>query len=256
MEIPLREEVCRILEKIEIPFPDPSLSSDIYSCCAEFRQHLLKLETSQTRPPLSGGSYWDITPKYRFDVLARDIPVIADQLAFAIGFSSLYLPQVAPSKRQYFPTFADSFFWYHIDFGFRLASSGWDRIALLLDIAFNLNLGNKCNIKDVLKKLPKDSKMVADDKSFKNLKCFRDTKLNDLEAKRGKGARHEATHLLSPSTRFLFEFLETSVAPETGEVPLGLEPKGRRDMLIAHHKSYIAGVQDAVHLIASYWSPR
>lgn len=250
----MEEEILQILLDLKISLIDlnhPFLG-EFYKRCSKFRSDLLNKETAQARPPLSGSSFWDITPKYRVDVLGIDISKMANQLAFAIGFASLYLSQVAKSETTYFPTTADSFFWYHIDFGIRLASSGWDRIALLLDLAFGLNTGTNCNLRLVLKNIPKVDTQIIQDASFKKLKAFRDGRFLYLEAKAGTGARYEATHLLSPGTRLLFEFLDTH-AGKPPKVPTELRPKERRDMLIEHHGFYLSRIQDALRLVSLRW---
>ncbi len=249
MQVPLERDVRHILSDLGISLLD---YMRVYTTCAGFRSHLLKLEDSQLPLPLTGSTFWDITPKYRFDALAIDIPRVANELAFAIGFSSIYLPQVAEGKRRYFPTCADAFFWYHIDFGIRLASSGWDRIALLLDLAFDLKTGTRCNFPLVLREIAKLDKQIVHEESFKELKAFRDGRFLDLEVRAGKGARHEATHLLSPGTRFLFEFHE-AVPQKLEEVPSELRPEARRDMLVEHHRFYVLGVENTLRLVASRW---
>jgi hypothetical protein len=255
MKVPLEDEVCQILAALGIHLLGPGhpIVDEFHRACVAFRSHLVNLETSQDRPPLSRSSFWEITPKYRFDVLSQDIPNIANQLAFAIGFSSLYLGQVAESTTTYFKTFADAFFWYHIDFGIRLASSGWDRIALLLDLAFDLNTGTRCSLPLVLKEIPNIDAQIIQDKNFKKLKAFRDGGFLDLEARAGEGARHEATHLLSPSTRFLCEFLD-AIVKKPGKAPPESRPKERRDMLVEHHGLYVSGIENAAQLVSSRWS--
>jgi hypothetical protein len=254
MEIPLRKEVLKILSDLKISLIDSNhqFVGEYYKCCSRLRTHLLNKESGQALFPLSGGSFWDITPKFRVDVLGIDIHTIANQLAYSIGFSSLYLNQVAKIQTQYSPTMADYFFWYHIDFGIRLASSGWDRIALLLDLAFELNSGKDCNLSLVLRNIPKVNPQIIQDVNFKKLKAFRDSRFLDLEAGAGKGARHETTHLISPSTRLLFEFLDTH-AGMPGKIPPELRPKERLDMLIEHHGFYLSGVQDTLRLISLRW---
>lgn len=249
MQVPLEKEVHQILAGRGIPLLDYTV---VHTTCAGYRSHLLKLEASQPQLPLSGNTFWDITPKYRFDVLAEDIPRVANELAFAIGLSSVYLGQVAEGRRPYFRTSADSFFWYHIDFGVRLASSGWDRIALLLDLAFDLKTGTKCNFPLVLREMPKVDEHIIEDGNFKKLKAFRDGRFLDLEAGAGEGARHEATHLLSPSTRFLFEYSD-AVAKKLRKVPPELRPEARWDMLVEHHRFYVSGIENTLGLVASRW---
>lgn len=253
MEIPLEKEVLQILsdQKIFLLNVEHPIVDELHKCCSKLRSYLLDLEANQPRSSLSHSSFWQITPKYRLDVLRMGIPKIANQLAYAISFSTLYLSQIAESKTTYFPTMVDSFFWYHIDFGTRLASSGWDRIALLLDLAYQLNTLTECSFPFVLRELPKVDKKIVQDANFKKLKTFRDSRFLDLEAGSGKGARHETTHLLSPSTKFFFEFLENG--NKSVSVPPELRPKERRNMLIEHHEFYLSGIQSALQLVSLRW---
>lgn len=253
MEIPLEKEILQILSNLGIPVLNVNhpIHDELFRCSSKLRSHLLKIATTQARHALSQSSFWDITPKYRLDVLRFDIVKIANQLAYAIGFSTLYLSQVAKSKTTYFPTMADSFFWYHIDFGIRLASSGWDRIALLLDLAYQLNLDTKCNFPRVVREIPKVDRNIVHNTDFKKLRDFRNNRFLDLEAGAGRGARHETTHLLSASTKFFSEFLENR--GKAVRIPPDLRPKERRDMLIEHHEFYLSGIQSALQLVSLRW---
>lgn len=253
MKIPLEKEVLHILSDLGLFLinVDHPILDELYKLTSNLRSYLLNLETTQVRPSLSHNSFWNITPKYRMDVLRSDIVKIANQLASAIGFSTLYLSQVAESKTTYFPTMADSFFWYHIDFGIRLASSGWDRIAILLDLTYELNTGTECSFPLVLREISKIDRKIFEDVNFKKLKAFRDGRFLDLEAGAGKGARHETTHLLSPGTKFLFEFLENR--RKLVSIPPELRPKERRDMLIEHHRFYLSGIRSALQLAFLRW---
>jgi hypothetical protein len=254
MHVPFIEEARHLLSTLGIPLlsAEDELVMQLHRNCESFRLHLLEKETSEPRQPLLQRSFWDITPKYRFDVLVQEIPKVANKLAYAIGFSSVYLEHVAPSRLPYFPTAADHCFWYHIDFGIRLASSGWDRVALLLDLAFDLHTATKCSLPRVLKSIPKSvDPGIVQDQNFKNLKTFRDGRFFDLEAGAGKGARHETTHLLLPSTRYLFSLLDAHARGES--VPPELGPIGQRDMLVEHHKQYLCGIQGVGRLVFAWW---
>jgi len=254
MEIPLAKEVFEILPKIGIKVinGDHPLLGELLGHCSGLRSYLLKTEGAQTRRPLLANTFWDIIAKYRLDVLTQDIPKVANQLAYAIAFATLYLDYIAEAGKAYFPNAGNHFFWYHIDFGLRLASSGWDRIALLLDLAYELNTGTKCGLATVLKEIPKKDANIVKQNDFKELKKFRDNWFLDLEANAGEGARHEATHLLSPSSRFLFEFLD-GYGKTLDEVPLKLSPKTQRDLLIEHHGFYVSGIGNAIRLVLLRW---
>lgn len=254
MEAPLAGDIYNILSDLGIKFlnRDHPLLGELHKYCSGLRSHLLEKEGGEKRYPLIANAFWEITPKYRLDVLIQDIVKIGNQLAYAIGFATLYLEHLSEAERVYFPGPGDNFFWYHIDFGLRLASSGWDRLALLLDLSYDLNTGVRCNLQLVLREITKANSNIVNDNDFKTLKTFRDGRFLDLEAHAGEGARHEATHLLSPSTRFLFEFLDAhGKRPE--EVPTKLRPKAQRDLLMDHHGFYLSGIKNAIHLVHLRW---
>lgn len=139
-----------------------------------------------------------------------------------------------------------------VDAGFRFVSSGWDRLALLLDLAFELNLQSNCNLKTVLQNIPQQSDQRYCSRSFKNLKKFRDGRMKELEGTSGTGVRHEATHIMAPSTRLVFEYLETVVS-DANKMPRELQGSARLDLLAEHHGLYVAGVRDALQLVCERW---
>jgi hypothetical protein len=142
---------------------------------------------------LSGSTFWEISPCFRFDILAFDIPQIARQLAYGIAQASIYVPHVqysVPIVRNK----GHSLFWYHVDFATRVASSGWDRLALLLDLAFRTDLNHTCNLTKVLTRIVQVDSAIADQDAFKRLTRFRDGPFQELEARRGEGARHETNN--------------------------------------------------------------
>lgn len=215
------------------------------------REHLLRGEDPEDVVQLSGATFWEITPKYRFDLLRFDIPEVANQLALAIGLGSTYLDRLADTRTAYFRSLPDAAFWQHIDAGVRLASSGWDRLSLLLDLAYDLRLDAECNLKTVLRKLRRVDAVIEQDVDFRGLKAIRDGALfQSLEAARGEGARHEATHLLTPSIRFFAETIERLA----GAGPGGDEPAGWRDLLVQHHDAYLRGIEHAATLVERRWS--
>lgn len=255
MEVPLEHHIRQILSQEGISFMDgnhPTFGV-LYGCTAKFREHLLQSERGQSRTPFSQNSFWKITPKYRFDILRIDIPRVANAIATAIGLASIYFEHIAIAdvKASFIPTMGDFLFWNNVDYGIRLSSSGWDRIALMLDLAYELNTDTNCNLKVVLKELSKDPQ-ITNQAEFKSLKKFRDTDFNNLEAKVGEGARHEATHLVSPQTRHLFEFLDAHVG-NLGSIPPDIRPKERLEFLKKHYELYISGIEDASKLIAFRW---
>lgn len=53
---------------------------------AGLRARLLANESSGDIRKLSQSTFWEITPKYRLDLLRLEIPEVANQLALSIGF--------------------------------------------------------------------------------------------------------------------------------------------------------------------------
>lgn len=247
----LVSELSAVLSELSLDFlgGEHELVAKIHTSCAGLRRHLHSEEREDDIVPLTeAASYWDLTPKYRYDLLAFDIPNLANQLAFSVGLGTVHVDHVAKTGGGYFPTWSDVLFWYHVDFGVRLASSSWDRTALLLDLAFGLNCGAGCNLPTVLRRLPEEDPDIVHRGCFKRLKQFRDGRFTELEAGRGSGARHEATHLLSPSTRYLAEFVE-SFSRENART----EASDWRQFLREHHGIYLEGLKDALRLVEERW---
>ncbi|MDA2920657.1 hypothetical protein MYX76_14385 [Desulfobacterota bacterium AH_259_B03_O07] len=253
MEIPLRKEIFNILKDKNIDFlaGNHPVWNKLINNTAKFRDHLLTIEPS-SRPSLSKNPFWEITSKYRFDILRKDIKEIANALAVSIGLSTLYYPQVTKRTDIHAPTMADRFFWYHVDYGIRLISSGWDRIALMLDSAFDLNTKTKCSLPLVLSKISNHDNLMVNQVDFKCLRRFCDTDFKDLQAGPGKGFRHETTHLFLTYTRIYFEFLESHSTKQV-EVPPDLRPKERLDFLTNHHKFYLFGILKSSRLVSFKW---
>jgi hypothetical protein len=257
MPIPLENEIRDILQNKGISFINGyhSVFKELYDKTSNFRNLLQSKESSRNRLPFAQNSFWDISPKYRFDILRIDIVRIPNGFAAAIGLAYIYLLHLADTTPHYIPTFADFLFWNNIDYGIRLASSGWDRIALMIDSAFDLNLGNECNIVKVLSGIPKIDPNVVHQTNFKRLKQFRDQDFLELEAGLGRGARHETTHLVSPQTRYLFEFLDSHGVSPSPILP-ELSPEEKVKFLVKHYKLLINGIENASNLIYYQWPNR
>lgn len=195
-------------------------------------------------------TFWDISEKYRFDLLGYEIAWISDQLAFATGMASLHRPYVRQTSDSPYarPTMSDSLFWFYVDTGLRNASSCWDRVAIFLDLAFGLGLQTSCSFSKVIESLRKIN-AVKDTEEFKNLVKFRDGRFQELEAGKGAGARHEATHIITPRNRY---FAAEIIEPQTNNTLLSAG-KGHDywiNFLVKHHGIYLKGAQDAVFLAA------
>jgi len=246
MTIPLAQELQDSIKELGISSVHTSLGIKIHLSpgCVACRNELLE---SEDKPGyLTNGTFWKVSPKYRFDLLAWDIPKIADNLSLSIGIAHIYLPHVAAHiTPPYQPTVVDDMFWYAIENGFRVASSGWDRIALLLDLVLKLGVGQYCNYKKVIDRL-KNRIELNRSVAFGELKAFRDEKFVELEGSLGEGFRHEATHLITTNTRFTMEVLE-KLSIQKPEIRL--TPLQAHKMLIAHYGYYINGVNCALKLI-------
>lgn len=77
MQVPLEDEVCGILSSLRVtPLPGPINEADLMTSCSALRERLSGAAIGEPRPTLSHGTFWEIPPRYRFDVLAYDIPHI------------------------------------------------------------------------------------------------------------------------------------------------------------------------------------
>ena len=202
MEVPLEEEINAEIARLRLRL----VGLNVMDGCSGAR-NAVDDPSKQNSKRLGASTYWEVSDLYKYDILAADIPRIARQLAYGIAQASLYLPHVEysiPINRG----MGHALFWYHIDFSTRLASSGWDRLSLLLDLVFNTGLIHQCNFPKVLRQLAICFPVVRDAQPFKRLTAFRDGPFQELEAKRGEGMRHEATHIITPSIRELFLCLE------------------------------------------------
>ena len=197
---------------------------------------------------LTTGDFWGLSERYKFDILVRELEKIARQIVTSLTFSARYSTKLADiSMGTYDGTMVDHMFWYHIDFGVRLLSSGWDRIALLLDLAYDLELHDRCNLSRVMKELPKVAIDIEKNENFKFIKRYRDNEFTELENGPGKGARHETTHILTPSSRHFFSFLE-SHNDDTNV----LEPHKWMTLLKKQFHLYLQGIKKAASLMEKH----
>jgi hypothetical protein len=86
MEAPLAKDIFNILSDLGIKFlnREHPLLGELHEYCRGLRSHLLEKEEGEKRSPLIENTLWDITPKYRLDILTQDIPKVGNQLAYAI----------------------------------------------------------------------------------------------------------------------------------------------------------------------------
>lgn len=195
-------------------------------------------------------TFWDISDKYRFDLLGYEIAWIADQLAFSAALASLHRPHMKQTAETPYnrPVMSDSLFWFYIDAGLRNASSCWQRVGIFLDLAFNLGLRSDCSFPKALRRLEKNGS-VNKSGNFHNLTRFRDGRFQELEARRGVGSRHEATHIISPRLRHWAAEIVEPLIDGKPSLKTGRGPDYWVKFLVDHHGLYLNGAQDAVALV-------
>ncbi len=235
---------------------DDNFIKDYYDAVGKVRNYFISQETEEERKNysnLADGTWWDLTPKYRIDALGREIPTIFNQFALVIGLASLYHAETSTLVPPLITNSADALYWLTVDNGYRLASSGWDRISLLLDTVYSLHTSYECSFTKVLKELPKKYGGITSNEYFKALKKVRDREFKELESRRGKGIRHEITHLLSQDTRFFLEYLEV-YDPNNKEIIARKreEREVRLQKLTEHHQLLYEALYNALKLINSY----
>ncbi|MHB1054652.1 MAG: Cthe_2314 family HEPN domain-containing protein [Thermoleophilia bacterium] len=197
-------------------------------------------------------AFWELGPSYRFDLLGYEIPWIADELAYAIAYMSIYLPHIKQdvSTRHELPSIADFLYWYHTDAGIRIASSCWERLGLLMDLAFDLNLRHKCSFPRALDGLA--SHEVAESEQYKLLDKIRNEEFQQLESGHGRGMRHETTHYLNPRTRFLHMQLIEQWDLDVSDADDSEDANYWLKFLVEQHKLYVNGATAAIDLVARH----
>lgn len=254
---PLENEIREALNSlgIRLSADNKSFGMILPNACTALRSRLVE-ETPEEQIGCrlrDGYSFWEISPKYRFDLLASEIPWIADELAYAIAYMSIYLPHVSQDirSRHARPSIADFLYWYHTDAGIRIASSCWERLGLLLDLAFDLNLRHRCSFPAALDALA-DHEKVAKSDEYKRLNEIRNNEFKLLEAGRGRGVRHETTHYLNPRTRFFHMQLIEQWDSNTSDANDSEDAKYWLDFLVEQHTLYIEGATEAIKMVAGH----
>lgn len=210
MQFPIGNELINTFDELGLPNDHIDIAIGIHTSSGgtRLRNHLLWEEANSSPRRITDASFWDTSRKYQFDIVALDIATIADSMAFSLALSHIYMPFVGnPVAKPLLIIDGGKLFWYHLDAGFRLASSGWDRIAILIDLAFDLQLEEQTKLIKVLKELPKKQNGIVHNPHFKWMKKFRENAFSTLEGY-PLGVRHETTHRVSISTRFMNEYLE------------------------------------------------
>ena len=231
--IPLREEIRQSIKDLGLTPMQISLYFYQKHKWIDFRNK--HLHTQKTPSSLINENLPILPLKHQFDILTKDIEVIANNLIHCIAIANIYRPYISNYKQAPITlNTADTVYWLHIDLGFRLCSSGWDRVALLLNMVLNLRLNPHCNLAKVIKKLTQDPN-YANSHDFKKLQTFYEKDFKDLEDGIGKGRRHEVTHLISRFTRVFFESLEGFLSYTKST---GISAQNEFDILIKHYHLY------------------
>lgn len=238
---------------VRLLYVNSDIIMQLRESCKPARARLV--EEEETPGSLFEQSFWELSSKYQLDILLIDIQVVANQLAYTIGFAEMN-KEVAKQQIDipYLQEGEDVLFWYHADFGLRLAASGWDHIALLLNLVFDLDLaGRGCTLSTVMQQLPKHVSEIEAEPDFKKLKKFRDGRYAELQSRHaGEGARDEITHLMSAYSRLMFETFE--VAPDQKRLMiLRQKPQEQVDFLKEHHSLYLEGIKDTSKLIQTMY---
>jgi hypothetical protein len=254
MPIPLEDDLHHYLSALAIPTigPDHQIWIDLDQHCVAFSKYLERKIHTPHRHSLAGRAFGETDEAHVLDAILHDVFRIANQLAYAIALSYIYLDTAAekatPGTR-YAPTVSDGLFWYHVDFGFRLASSGWDRLALLLDLAFDTGTDGPCKLGTVLDAIARKDPSIAQDLDYGKFVEFRHSSLSGLATSQGDATLDEPTHLISPGTRWFFERREGAQSPGSP----GTVPADQIKALVMHHERYLEGIQIAGRLVAAHW---
>lgn len=250
MEVDYIQNILQVVNNKKLEFVDnkhPFLKT-FYESVNKLRDCLVKIEERDypngNLPQLSVTSPLKLSLKSQLDFLGREIPVIYNMFCVSLASAYYFLPHTSDTVNEYSYKMPDLLFWINVDSGFRFASSGWDRLSLLLNIAFNLRI-DKYNLSSVLQAIPNRIRNVTQDNNFKSLKKFRDGRFSELEYKLGGGARHETTHVISRDTRFFFEFLEHELGSDEFKVRRDNELK----LLEEHYNVLIEGIKHSLNLI-------
>ncbi len=258
MGVDFISEIFQIIKDKQFTFvySGHPISKSILTSTKKLREVLVKLEKEQypdgNLPKISENIPLKVSLKYQLDYLFIEIPQICNQFCISLASAYYFLPYTSDTKYGYFYDKPDLFFWTNVDSGFRYASSGWDRLSLLLNIAFNLQI-IKYNLSSVLQAIPTQIVDVIQDDNFKNLKNFRDKRFSELEFKLAGGARHETTHVISRSTRFFFEHIEKF---ELGSVKQKRRRENELNLLEDHYKLFIEGINDSLNLINTHFDEK
>lgn len=258
MGIDFIDEIFQIIKDKEFTFVYSvhPISTSILTSTKRLREVLVEIEKKEypdgNLPKISENSPLEVSLKYQLDCLLLEIPQICNQFCISLASAYYFLPYASETTFGYFYDKPDLFFWTNVDSGFRFASSGWDRLSLLLNIAFNLQI-IKYNLSKVLQAIPNRISDVIQDANFKNLKIFRDMRFSELEFKLAGGARHETTHVISRSTRFFCEFAEQF---ELGSVKLMIRRENELKLLEDHFQLLIEGINHSLNLINTHFDEK
>ena len=261
------EECFKIIKdkNIDFLYSGHPLGMKFSESTSKLRLCLQRMETEEygqtSRPRISDSRNVrrDITSKYQLDYLRDDIIQISNQFAISIAQALYFLPNTSEIKYSYFYNKSDSFYWYNIDNGYKIASSGWDRISFLLNLAFNLGI-EKYNLSNVLAAIANKIDGASKNDNFKSLKKFRDGEFKELEHKLSEGIRHEVIHIITRPTRFWCELLEQIEHDEKYMVKNRFELEEKRanevKLLEEHYKHFLTGIDDSLDLVESFFDEK
>lgn len=178
-----------------------------YDSIKEERNKNAKLEIEEfinkgdSLPQISETHPFDVTPKFKIDYLFQELNNIRIYIAVSISACEYYLPRTSNLRVTSENTYDDFMYWFFVDYGIRLISSAWDRLAHYLYLAFEID-SPKLDINSVLIEIPKKEPDIVNSELFKNLKKIKDERLKEVEDKYSRGLRNEIDHILSSFTRF------------------------------------------------------
>jgi hypothetical protein len=157
---------------------------DIRCQCVNLRTRELVRESNKTLSNNITEGFWNLTKKARFDIVTEDFERIVWHIDFSIENMNKILPFVSKIKsgQQYSPSKNDDIFWYYMDQAIKSISSGWDRLAILLDMAFEIDLCRDVNLHKVLSEIVKEYPDISSKIDFVRLQNIQRNELQVLES--------------------------------------------------------------------------
>jgi len=203
-------------------------------------------------PQISETHPFEVTPKFRIDYMFHELKYIKIYIAVSISACEYYLPKTSDLKLGAKFNNDDLMYWYNIDYGIRLISSAWDRLAHYLYLAFEIG-SPKLDINSVLREIPKKVPNISTSESFKNLKKIKDERLKELKDKYSRGLRNEIDHILSSYTKFFLLTLEKWGIGDKASIDY-LVDKRNEDLyfLKEHFDLFLEGYNLSIELVSEH----